>query len=188
MQFAEDGTLWYALHVRTRFEKVVARNLKGKGYEEFLPSYRRTNRWSDRTKQIELPLFPGYVFCRFNPSHRLPILTTPGVNAIVGMGKTILPVEERELENIRSVLKSDFCCEPWSYIEVGQRVRVEYGPLAGTEGIVTMLKNTCRLVISINLLQRSVAVEIDRDCLKPIGPVPTVVYSATRPDRVAAEA
>src|SRR6266446_4384964 len=73
MHLPEEGTLWYALHVRTRFEKVVARNLRGKGYEEFLPLYSRTNRWSDRVKEIELPLFPGYVFCRFNPHDRLPI-------------------------------------------------------------------------------------------------------------------
>jgi len=167
MHFPEDTTLWYALHVRTRFEKVVARNLRGKGYEEFLPVYRRVNRWSDRTKEIELPLFPGYVFCRFNSSNRLPILTVPGVNAIVGMGKNLLPVEESELDAIRAVLKSEAYCEPWPFLEVGQKVEVEYGPLAGTQGIVTMFKNTCRLVVSINMLQRSVAVEIDRDCLKP---------------------
>src|SRR5215470_7185724 len=106
MQSAEDGTLWYALHVRTRFEKVVARNLRGKGYEEFLPLYRRTNRWSDRVKEIELPLFPGYVFCRFNAQDRLPVLTVPGVNAVVGVGKHLLPIEESELNAIRAVLKS----------------------------------------------------------------------------------
>jgi transcription antitermination factor NusG len=168
MQLPEEGLLWYALHVRTRFEKVVARNLKGKGYEEFLPLYRRTNRWSDRTKEIELPLFPGYVFCRFNALDRLPILTVPGVNAVVGIGKNLLPVEETELDAIRAVLKSGTYCEPWPFLEVGQRVRVEYGPLAGTEGLVMMVKNTYRLVISVNMLQRSVAVEIDRDCLKPV--------------------
>jgi transcription antitermination factor NusG len=168
MHLPEEGTLWYALHVRTRFEKVVARNLRGKGYQEFLPLYRRTNRWSDRVKEIELPLFPGYVFCRFNPLDRLPILTVPGVNAIVGIGKNLLPVEESELNAIRNVLKSGTFCEPWPFLEVGQRVRVEYGPLAGTEGLVMMVKNTYRLVISVNMLQRSVAVEIDRDCLQPV--------------------
>jgi transcription antitermination factor NusG len=168
MQFPKEGTYWYALHVRTRFEKVVARNLQGKGYEEFLPLYRRVNRWSDRVKEIELPLFPGYVFCRFNPHDRLPILTVPGVNAVVGIGKNLMPVDESELDAVRAVLKSEAYCEPWPYLEVGQRVQVEYGPLAGTPGIVTMVKNTYRLVISVNMLQRSVAVEIDRDCLKPL--------------------
>ena len=168
MEFSKEGTFWYALHVRTRFEKVVSRNLRGKGFEEFLPLYRRVNRWSDRTKEIELPLFPGYVFCRFNPHDRLPVLTVPGVNAIVGIGKNLMPVDESELDAVRTVLKSEAYCEPWPYLEVGQRVQVEYGPLAGTQGIVTMVKNSFRLVISVNMLQRSVAVEIDRDCLKPV--------------------
>jgi transcription antitermination factor NusG len=168
MHLREEGTLWYALHVRTRFEKVVSRNLQGKGYEEFLPLYKRVSRWSDRTKEIELPLFPGYVFCRFDPHDRLPVLTVPGVNAIVGIGKNLLPVQESEIEAIRAVLQSGAFCEPWPFLEVGQRVCVEYGPLAGTEGLVTMVKNSCRLVISVNMLQRSVAVEIDRDCLKPL--------------------
>src|SRR5262245_37896449 len=168
MELSKEGTFWYALHVRTRFEKVVARNLKGKGYEEYLPLYRRSSRWSDRTKEIELPLFPGYVFCRFNPFDRLPILTVPGVNAVVGVGKNLLHVDESELDAVRTVLKSGRFCEPWPFLEVGQRVRVEYGPLAGTEGLVVLLKNTYRLVISVNMLQRSVAVEIDRECLKPL--------------------
>jgi transcription antitermination factor NusG len=165
---APEGTLWYALYVRTRFEKVVARNLRGKGYEEFLPLYRRKSRWSDRIKEIELPLFPGYVFCKFNPFDRLPILTIPGVNAIVGLGKNFIAVDEGELNAIRAVLKSRNYCEPWPFLQVGERVRVEYGPFAGTEGIVLVVKNTYRLVISINMLRRSVAVEIDRDCLKPV--------------------
>jgi transcription antitermination factor NusG len=169
MHAPEDCLLWYALYVRTRFEKVVARNLRGKGYEEFLPLYRRASRWSDRIKQIELPLFPGYVFCKVNPHDRLPVLTIPGVNGIVGFGKNFIPVDECELNAIRGVLKAGTYCEPWPFLQVGERVRVEYGALAGTEGIVLMFKNTYRLIISINMLQRSVAVEIDRDCLKPVG-------------------
>src|SRR5262249_46751361 len=159
---------WYALYVRTRFEKVVARNLRGKGYEEFLPVYRRASQWSDRIKQIELPLFPGYVFCKLNPLDRLPILTIPGVNGIVGFGKHFIPIEEGELNAIRAVLKAGTYCEPWPFLRVGERVRVEYGALAGIEGIVLMFKNTCRLVISVNILQRSVAVEIGRDALTPV--------------------
>src|SRR5215813_5411290 len=144
MDAPEEGTLWYALCVRTRFEKVVARNLRGKGYEEFLPLYRRAKRWSDRIKEIDFPLFPGYVFCRFDPLDRLPILTIPGVNAIVGFGKNFVPVEEAELNAIRGVLKAGTYCEPWPFLQVGQRVRVEYGPLAGTEGLVLLFKNTYR--------------------------------------------
>jgi transcription antitermination factor NusG len=164
---ATEGSLWYALYVRTRFEKIVARNLLRKGYEEFLPLSGRPRRWSERNNAIDRPLFPGYVFCRFNLLDRLRILTIPGVNAIVGLGKGFLSVDESELNAIRAVLKSGNYCEPWPFLQLGERVRVEYGPLAGTEGIALMLKDTCRLVISVSMLQRSVAVEIDRDCFKP---------------------
>src|SRR5262245_50359473 len=168
MMHAAESSLWYALCVRIHFEKIVAYNLRGKGYEEFLPLYRDYSRRSDRIKATDVPLFPGYVFCEFNPLHRLPILTIPGVNAIVGFGKNFIPVQKGELNAIRAVLKSGNYCEPWPYLQVGERVRVEYGPFAGIEGIVLMFKKTYRLVISINMLQRSVAVEIDRDWLKPI--------------------
>ena len=165
----EGKMLWYALHVRTRFEKIIAQNLRLKGYEEFLPLYRRAVRYStDRVRELELPLFPGYLFCRFNALNRLPILIIPGVKAVVGARNILLPVEESELDAVRAVLKSGAYCEPWPYLQVGQRVRVERGPLAGTEGVVQMAKNKWRLIISVNMLQRSVAVEIDRECLKAI--------------------
>jgi transcription antitermination factor NusG len=159
---------WYAVHVRSRFEKTVSWNLRGKGYNEFLPQYVRRAKWSDRVKDIHLPLFPGYVFCEFDVNERLPILTVPGVNAIVSIGRNPTPIEPSELEAIRIALHSPAQCEPWPYMAIGEKVRVEYGPLTGTEGVVLLVKNTYRLVISINLLQRSVAVEIDRDCLKQI--------------------
>ena len=169
MQRAEDKMLWYALHVRTRFEKIIAQNLRLKGYEEFLPFYRRAVRSSaGRVREIQLPLFPGYLFCRFNAINRLPILVIPGVNAVVGTRQDLLPVDESELDAIRAVLNSKAFCEPWPYLEIGQRVVVDRGPMAGAEGIVQILKNKYRLVISVSMLQRSVAVEIDRDCLKPL--------------------
>jgi transcription antitermination factor NusG len=169
MQRAEDRILWYALHVRTRFEKIIAQNLRFKGFEEFLPMYRRAVRTpADRVREIELPLFPGYLFCRFNAINRLPILVVPGVKAVVGTRKDLLPVDESELDGIRAVLNSKAFCEPWPYLEIGQRVVVDRGPMAGAEGIVQILKNKYRLVISVSMLQRSVAVEIDRECLKPV--------------------
>jgi transcription antitermination factor NusG len=161
-------TQWYALQVKSRFEKAVARNLQGKGFEEFLPLYSRRSAWSDRTKSIELPLFPGYVFCKFNLTNRLPILVTPGVNSVVGVGKSPIPIEGWELDNIRRILAAGSLCEPWPSLGIGQAVRVEYGALAGLEGTVESHKNGYRLVISVNLLQRSVAVEIDADCLTAI--------------------
>ncbi len=173
MQPGNEGNFWYALYVKTRFEKVVARNLRTKGYEEFVPLYRRASRWSDRVKDIELPLFPGYVFCRFNPLHRMPILTIPGVNAIIGTGKSFVSVDENELADVRTVLKSNLYCEPCPFLEIGQRVYVERGPLAGTQGIITVIRNSYRLVISVNLLRRSVAVQIDRDAVKVIPDIST---------------
>ena len=171
MEMTDMDIKWYALRVRPRFEKVVSRNLQGKGYEDFLPLFKRRSQWSDRIKEIELPLFPGYVFCKFNVLNRLPVLMIPGVTAVVQIGKTPIPVEEHEIKSLQAAITSGGYYEPWPFPECGQRVRVEYGSLAGTEGTVLMVKNSYRLVISVNLLQRAVAVEIDRDCLKLLSPV-----------------
>jgi transcription antitermination factor NusG len=159
---------WFALTVKPRHEKAAATYLDRKGLEAYLPTYRAKRRWSDRVKEITTPLFPGYVFCRFDPVHRLPILKIPGVGAVVGSGSTFHPVEERELANIRTLLASGMHCQPWPFVKVGETVSVERGPLAGVEGIVTRVKNEYRLVISVSLLQRSVVVEIDRDDVRPV--------------------
>ena len=163
-----DCHSWYALQVRPRFEKAVAHNLQSKGFEELLPSYRCRRQWSDRVKEFELPLFPGYVFCRFNIDDRFPILVVPGVTSIVGVGRSPSAIDEQEIENLRSVLESGVPYQPGPFISVGQTVSVEHGVLQGLEGIVTMVKNEFRLIISVSLLQRSVAVEINRDCVKPV--------------------
>src|SRR5205085_5738668 len=120
---------WFAVRVKSRCEKVVAAMAQNRGFEEFLPHYHCRNRWSDRVKSVELPLFPGYLFCRLNPEHRLPLLTIPGVLHIVGIGKTPVPVEDAEVAAIQSAVRSGLAVEPWSYLEVGQRVRLEDGPL-----------------------------------------------------------
>src|ERR1035441_9840100 len=97
---------WYALRIQSRLSSLAVDTLRGKGYEEFLPLYRARRRWSDRVKQVELPLFPGYLFCQFDVNDRLPILTTPGVIGIVGAGKTPVPVDIEEIEAIRAILRS----------------------------------------------------------------------------------
>lgn len=159
----ESAAQWYALAVKSRFEKVVARNLEAKGYEGFLPLARHRRRWSDRSKEITLPLFPGYVFCRFDlSSDRLPILMIPGVNALTGFGKEPAVVDPAELGSVRALLESGVHCRPWPFLAVGEKVTVEHGALAGVDGIVTKVRNEYRLVISVSLLQRAVAVEIDR--------------------------
>ena len=160
---------WYALHVRPRFEGSVELQLEGKGYEVFLPTYASRRRWSDRVKTVELPLFPGYVFCRFNIGARLPILVTPGVNSIIGVGKTPVPVDPAEICAIRSVIDSGVASYPCDYIMDGESVRVESGPLEGLVGIVQRSKSSDRLIVSLTLLMRSVSVEIDRSWVKRVG-------------------
>jgi transcription antitermination factor NusG len=161
---------WYALSVRPRFEKVVAEHLQGKGYEEYLPTYTIRKRWSDRMKQVEKPLFPGYIFCKFDVAKRLPIVMIPGVISMVSFGGRATAVPDEEIKAVQSVVNSGLSYEPCSFLSVGQRVRIERGPLSGVEGLVVQVKNNWRFIISVHLLQRSVSVEIDRDCVTPIQP------------------
>jgi transcription antitermination factor NusG len=142
--------------------------LRGKGYREFLPLYSTKRRWSDRVKQLELPLFPGYLFCQFDANNRLPILTTPGVIAIIGIGKTPVAVPYEELAAVQTVVRSGLNAMPWPCLTVGSRVSIERGPLSGLEGIALDVDKKYRLVVSVALLQRSVAVEIDRDWARPV--------------------
>lgn len=159
---------WYALYVRPRFEKFVQAQLEDKGYEVFLPTYVTTRQWSDRVKSLTLPLFPSYLFCRFDVQARLPILITPGVNFVVGIGKSPTIVDERELSTIRRVQESGVATQPWPYLQVGEPVKIENGPLEGLSGIVLRMKDSYRLVVSVSLLMRSVSVEIDRRWIKPL--------------------
>lgn len=151
---------WYALSVRSHSEANVAKALSLKGVECYLPSIPSFRRWSDRIKEIDAPLFPGYLFARFDCSHRLPILTTPSVVDIVGFGQKYVPVSEAELLTIRRVLEVKAKCEPWPFVKIGQRVVIERGPLAGVEGFLSEIKQSRRLIVSVSLLQRSVNVEL----------------------------
>ena len=160
---SETGTpQWFALGVKPRFDKAVARMLESKGFETLLPLYKKRHRYAARCKVAELPLFPGYVFCRFNVLTRLPILTTPGVTQILGIGNTPIPLSENEIVSLQTAIKSDLPLQPFPFLQVGQRVRIEDGALAGVVGIVIRCKQSLRLVLSITLLQRSVLLEIDQ--------------------------
>ena len=152
---------WFALQVKGNYENVVAAHLSGKGYEWFLPLYKSRNRWSDRWKEINRPLFPGYLFCQLNPLNRIPILTIPGVARIVGTAKNPVAIDEAEIAAIQATVKSGLPSQPWPYLQIGLRVRIEHGPLCGLEGILLDFKGEHRLVLSVTLLQRSVAVEVD---------------------------
>jgi transcription antitermination factor NusG len=153
--------LWYALQVWSRKETSVALHLQGLGFECFLPTYKTQRKWSDRLKELEQPLFPGYLFSRFDFQNRRPLTMAPGVVQIVGNGKTPLPVADCEIEKLQIAVASDAARRPWPYIEVGERVRVNQGSLRALEGVLINFKGSHRVVLSISLLQRSVAVEID---------------------------
>ena len=170
MSIETDIQRWYALQVRTLWESSTAVLLSGKGYETLFPTYKTKKRWSGRLREVNVPLFPGYVFCRFEAQRRLPVLLTPGVIAVVGCGRIPLPVDEREIADIQAVVSSGLRTEPWPFLELGQKVRIESNPLEGLEGILVNFKGKHRVVMSVSLLRRSVALEVDRSCVRPINP------------------
>jgi transcription antitermination factor NusG len=181
---AEPGTRvfpWFALQVWSRRESLIATLLLGQGYDCFLPLTKSIRRWSDRMKEVEQPLFPGYLFCRFDLHNRGPLLMTPGVRQIVGVGRTPMPVEESEVEAIRQALASGLPSQPWLYLQIGQRVRVNHGSLNNLEGILINFKGSNRIVLSVTLLQRSVAMEIDLAWVTPVN------QAKTAPSRVLRE-
>lgn len=159
---------WFALRVKSRTEKVVSTIARNKGFEEFLPLYQSRRRWSDRFKSVEMPLFPGYVFCRFNPEFRLPLLTIPGVMGLVGVGKVPVAIEDAEIAAIQAAVGAGLMAEPYPFLELGQTVRLAEGPLAGLEGLLVEVRKQQRLVVSVSMLKRSVAIEIDRQWVRPL--------------------
>jgi transcription antitermination factor NusG len=157
---------WFALQVRTGREQLCAKQLQARGYGVFLPCYEEQRRWSDRVKRVQSPLFAGYIFCRVEDEVLGHLVTTPGVIRIVGDGTRPLPIDAEEIDAIRRIVDSGAEVEPWEFVQAGQRVRVMDGPLRDTEGIVLRVKNRHRLVISVSVLQRSVAVEIDLESIE----------------------
>ena len=178
---------WFAVRVRSNHERIASAHLRERGYEEFSPSWKTERRWSDRTKEMDQFLFPGYVFCRLNPLDRLPVLTAPGVVDLVGFGKIPAPIPEDEIENVRRMVQSGLLVMPWPFLELGHRVLIERGPLAGVEGILDEVKGKYRLVVSVQLLQRSVSAEVDRDWIRPLPPARSDKSGATtpRPTRIS---
>jgi len=162
MDFQGCDEHWFALQVKVRGEHLCAAILRNKGYEGFLPTHTvaRDEKGSHlhRTPQ---PLFPGYVFCRLSPNARGPVLTTPGVIRVVGYGGVPSPISNEEIDSIQCMLACSRAVYPYPYLRLGERVRITAGPLAGVEGTLLRLKNVDRLVVSVDVLRRSVAVELD---------------------------
>jgi transcription antitermination factor NusG len=159
---------WFALRVKPNYEKPVSTALRGKGFEEFLPLFRSRRQWSDRVKVMDLPLFPGYLFCRLNLEERMPLLTTPGFLYIVGVGKIPEPVDESEIQAIQSVLRSGLPVTPWPSLMVGQKVQLKRGPLRGLLGVLTKIANQHRMYVSVTLLKRSISVEVAPEWIQPV--------------------
>ncbi len=160
---------WYALYTRHQHEKCVHQVLMGKGFESFLPLYTTAHQWKDRVKRVSLPLFPCYVFLRGPLVQWLPILTTPGVHMVVGCGGKPASISNTEIEAIRRVVESPVKAEPHPFLRCGDRVRVTAGPLRGLEGLLVRKKNWCKLLLSVEMLQRSVAVEVDAAMVQRVG-------------------
>jgi len=159
---------WYGIRTRSNHERVAATVLSGKGYDPYLPLYRLRRRRTDTVVESEHPLFPGYVFCRFDAKKRLPILMTTGVISVVGFGREPAAIPDEEIEAVKTVLLSGLPAEPCEYLREGQRVRVTDGSLDGVEGILVKKKNQSRMVVSVTMLQRSISVEIDGDRLAAV--------------------
>jgi transcription antitermination factor NusG len=152
---------WFALRVRSRAEKTVSETLQNRGFETLCPTFLDRRRYSDRVKTVESALFPGYLFCQLDPDDRLPVLSSPGVESIVGFGSQPHPVGLHEIEALSAVIQSGVLARPYPFLKVGQRVRVESGPLNNIEGILIATKSEHRLVLSVTLLQRSIIAELD---------------------------
>jgi transcription antitermination factor NusG len=152
---------WYAAYVCSRHEKRVASQLEERGVNCVLPLYRSVRRWKDRRKELDLVLFPGYVFVQIELRERLRVLQLPGVVRFVSFNSWPAPLAEGEIERISDALSSGVRAAPHPYLKVGRRVRIRWGPLAGAEGILLRRKDNFRVVLSIDLIKRSVAVEVD---------------------------
>lgn len=158
---------WFALTVRHHHEKTVARALQCQGFPEFLPLYRSSYRSGAKSRPVDLPLFPNYVFCSFDTSQRFSVLGIPGVGSIVTIGKRPAEIPSYELERLSALIDSELPVEPWPYLEPGQEVLIDQGPLSGLAGTVVSCKGRYRIVVSVCLLQRSVSTEIDRAWVNP---------------------
>jgi len=152
---------WYAVCTRHQHEKAAARILEYKEFEVFLPLYKARRRWKDRVKELSVPLFPGYLFIRESLERWLPIITTPGVCNIVSCGGRPVAIPRSEIEGVRRIVESTLRVEPHPFLRSGDWVRVKYGPIAGVEGILLRKKNIARLVLSVEMLGKSAAVEVE---------------------------
>lgn len=161
-----DAFQWFALYVKPKHEKAVAASLAGKGYEALLPLYSSQS----RSKTSRLPLFPGYAFAKFDSSDRLPVLIIPGVLSVVRCAGVPAPIDPVEIESLRILVNSGLRAYPWRQFQAGQKVVITEGPLRGVEAIYLRTRDSGQLIVSITLLQRSVAVDVEPEWVEPARP------------------
>ena len=163
----EASQNWYAAYTMPRHEKLVANQLTLRAVETYLPLYRAIHNWNGRKAQVDLPLFPGYVFVRMPILSRVRVLEQPGVIRLVGCNGKAIPLPDEDIERLRSSLA--FCkAEPYPFLAPGQRIRIKSGPMAGLEGKILRRKGKVRLVVSLELIQRSIVFEVDADAARTV--------------------
>jgi transcription antitermination factor NusG len=165
-----EAPSWYAIYTRHQHEKLVAQSLSNKGFEVFLPLYSAIHRWKDRDKQLFVPLFPCYVFLSARLERRLDVLTTPGVHDLVSSAGRPIAIPDNEIHAVRQLVERSRCVEPHPFLHAGDWVRVKSGPLMDVEGILVRKKNEFRLVVSIEMLGKSAAAEVDTSMVERISP------------------
>jgi transcription antitermination factor NusG len=172
---------WYAAYTSANHEKRVAMQLEERAVEHFLPLYASVRRWKDRRMKLQLPLFPGYVFVRLVLRDRLPVLQIPSVVRLVGFNGIPAPLPDQDIESLRGALCQQLRAEPHPYLTIGKRVRILRGPLEGKEGILVRRKANLRVILSIDLIARSIVVDVDAVDVEPIltGPVGTESRAGT---------
>lgn len=159
---------WYALQTKARHEKAVSNYLRLQQVDQFLPLYKSRREWSDRVMIVEMPLFVGYIFCRLDTGSMVSVLNTPGVIHVLGYGSEPVPVPDGEIAAIRRLIESEAPLMPCPYLKTGAMVRIRSGAMKGLEGRLERIKNHYRLVLSVHLLQRSVAMEVDQECVEAL--------------------
>jgi transcription antitermination factor NusG len=170
---AESVRQWYALRVKPQHERTVSYGLLKRGFEGYVPLYKGLRRWADTLKELDLPVFPGHVFCRLLPADMPLVLTAPAVYHFIARGSLPAPIEEHELHIIQRIESAGLPVVPWPYLKEGQQVRIARGPLSGITGLLACSTKTWHVVVNIHLLQRSVAVAIDRSDLAPLAAAAT---------------
>ena len=159
---------WFAIRTKPKHEKTAATAVTAKGYESFLPLYLSRRKYGERFKSLHLPLFSGYFFARFDPHDRLPILKIDSILGILGNGKELVSVPDKEIASLQAAVASKFSVQPHPFLNVGDRIRLDEGPLRGAEGILVELNGDAHLIVSVTLLQRSMSVRIDRLWVRPL--------------------